>query len=374
MVNSKIAIINDTPVHPGPGGKYYTFGGTASFIGSILPLLESSGEDIQLIGNFSVKEGTNIQVHQIQKDSNLSFTFSLFLYFLNQGSDKDRTYYFHRPDHLFVSLFMKRKKLLHLHGNLRENMSQDRPWFINFPYLFLEYFALRMADKVIVTDKITKKCYLEKYPFLEKKLHLLPSGFDSIYFFPEDKIALKKEKGLSENKKYLIYVGRLAYPKQLHEIILGYNEVLKTRNDVELLIVGDGKDRPVLEREVSSLGLKDHIHFLGSLAKQDVCDYISCADAGILISVTEGSPISVKECLACGVPVLVNHVGDVEDYIIPGKTGYITGTANPADLAANMIRLIDDSGQMKDECIRVASQFSSSALFDKLLKIIDDIK
>ena len=57
----------------------------------------------------------------------------------------------------------------------------------------------------------------------------------------------------------------------------------------------------------------NNVTFTGLLTKHQVRDLIHPSDAAILLSAHEGSPISVKEVLACGKPVIVNDVGDLTD-------------------------------------------------------------
>jgi 1,4-alpha-glucan branching enzyme len=83
---------------------------------------------------------------------------------------------------------------------------------------------------------------------------------------------------------------------------------------VHFTLAGHGPLLPALQRTVVEMGLEHHVTFAGVLSKEQVRDLICNSDAAILLSAHEGSPIPVKEVLACGKPVIVNDVGDLAEY------------------------------------------------------------
>ena len=98
------------------------------------------------------------------------------------------------------------------------------------------------------------------------------------------------------------------------------------------------------------------------------------SDAAILLSAHEGSPISVKEVLACGKPVIVNDVGDLTDYVIPGKNGYIVNPFNPGEVASAILSAFANSGAMREACINSMKPYDESLINSEIVKLILDCK
>ena len=63
------------------------------------------------------------------------------------------------------------------------------------------------------------------------------------------------------------------------------------------------------------------------------------------------SPISVKEVLAWSKPVIVNDVGDLAEYVIPGRNGYIVDAANSREVAATIENACANAHSMREACI-----------------------
>ena len=59
----------------------------------------------------------------------------------------------------------------------------------------------------------------------------------------------------------------------------------------------------------------------------------------------------MKEVLACGKPVIVNDVGDLAEYVIPGRNGYIVDPANSREVAAAIENACANSHNMREACI-----------------------
>jgi len=76
------------------------------------------------------------------------------------------------------------------------------------------------------------------------------------------------------------------------------------------------------------------------------------ADITILYSESEGSPLSVKESLACGIPVVANKVGDIPLIIKNGYNGYIIENDDIQELANAMKTIINNSDSMRLNCIQ----------------------
>jgi glycosyltransferase involved in cell wall biosynthesis len=129
----------------------------------------------------------------------------------------------------------------------------------------------------------------------------------------------RSEYGLSESDFVCGWFGRITKIKRADRVL----EISKiaeflTKKPVTFLIVGDGEDRNVLERQVNQSNLP--IKFVGW--QVDVASLMNLCDLVICTSENEGTPISLIEAQMLGRPVISTNVGSVQEVILPGKTGF----------------------------------------------------
>lgn len=137
----------------------------------------------------------------------------------------------------------------------------------------------------------------------------------------------------------LVMVGRLQAPKDALTLVRAL-AALRQR-PCEAMIVGDGPDRPAVEKEVRRLGLDSVVRLVG--ARNDVAELLAAADLFVLSSRSEGLPLSILEAMAAGLPVVASNVGGVPEVVVEGETGFLVPPGDPQSLAAAIERLLDDS-------------------------------
>lgn len=136
----------------------------------------------------------------------------------------------------------------------------------------------------------------------------------------------------------LVSVGRLKAPKDFSTLVRAVAR-LEPRS-WRLIIVGDGPERPALERQLHAEGLDDAVEFVGE--RSDVSELLAGADAFVLSSRSEGMPLSVLEAMAAGLPVVATAVGGVPEVVVHDETGVLVAPGDAEALAAALARLIDD--------------------------------
>lgn len=124
------------------------------------------------------------------------------------------------------------------------------------------------------------------------------------------------------NKETLVitHIARCAPQKNQDLLIEGFNELLKNKQNVILLIIGNGFDSP--RGELLKNKAQKGIFFLGE--KHNVQDYLKYSDAFCLSSLYEGMPITLIEALEYGCVPLSTPVSGITDLIIDGKNGFIS--------------------------------------------------
>lgn len=124
----------------------------------------------------------------------------------------------------------------------------------------------------------------------------------------------------NDSTPVFIHVARYHEQKNQAMLIDAFNKLNKKGTDFILLVLGDGFDQGT-GAELKAKAC-EKIHFLG--LKDNVADYLLCADAFCLTSIYEGLPISLLEAMACGVIPICTNVGGVLDVVRDGMNGYLS--------------------------------------------------
>lgn len=117
------------------------------------------------------------------------------------------------------------------------------------------------------------------------------------------------------------------------DILLSALALMKRRDEVRLLLVGDGPERSKLEDHAKQLGIADRVEFVGEIPPPDMPAFFAGIELFVLSSRSEGRPNVVIEALAAGVPVVSTHLPGVADLVDPGKTGWLVRQEDPQAMA-----------------------------------------
>jgi D-inositol-3-phosphate glycosyltransferase len=196
------------------------------------------------------------------------------------------------------------------------------------------------CDRVIATTEREKQFLNHYYNVSSSKISVIPCGVNLDLFRPMDKSYSRKSLGIGEGK-IILFVGRIERLKGINQIIkaLPYLAERKPR----LIIVGEDGNR---QGEMSSLkslavnqGVADCVSFSGLIDYQKLPMYYSAADVCVLPSYYESFGLVPLEALACGTPVVATNVGDLQNIIIQGETGYVI-PENTSQMLSSKIKLI----------------------------------
>jgi len=160
------------------------------------------------------------------------------------------------------------------------------------------------------------------------KVTTLRNGVDTHHFHPVNREAARTTLGLT--RKTLISVGHLIPRKRNHLTIAALAEL----PDFDLLLVGDGPERPALEAQAKSLGLADRVRFLGAQPHAQLAQFYGAADAMVLASSREGWANVLLESMACGTPVIASNIPGNPEVVQTQAAGRIALENTPAGLAA----------------------------------------
>lgn len=180
-----------------------------------------------------------------------------------------------------------------------------------------------------------------------EKIVVTPNGVDTNHFYPrQDGVVSRDELELEETAFVVVWSGSF---RRFHGLELALDAIAELRThhpDVRLLLIGDGLERPAIEREAWERGLTS-VRFAGPVTRSEMPYYLSLADAGLIVSGGGSSfhysPVKLKEYMACGLPVIAPAVGDLRTELINEHNALVTEPADSSSVAEAIGRLKADA-------------------------------
>ena len=182
---------------------------------------------------------------------------------------------------------------------------------------------------------------LEALGVPKSKIKVVANGVDR-RFQPADCRVMRERLGLPDEEFIMLFVGLLVPVKGLDVLVESLAELADPKP--LCLLVGDGPERPELERQAVQLGVSDRLRFAGRRSSDEIPTWMGAADILVLPSRSEGRPNVVLEAQACGLPVVATRVGGTPELVCDGKTGLLVESEDVADLADALQRLRIDRG------------------------------
>ena len=209
-------------------------------------------------------------------------------------------------------------------------------------------------------------------------INVVPTGIDFSLFDEknidkEQQAKFKAEHGINENTKVFLLLGRVAQEKSMDYSIRGVAEFIKKHpeQDVKLLVVGDGPQRPELELLTHDLGIADKVDFIGKVPASTVPFYYHLADIYTSASITETQGLTFMEAMASKTIVLARFDTNLADTIVDGQTGFFfTDEASFVEKAERILSLSEE-GRKKiiDQSLKVVDTYSIEKFYENILEV-----
>lgn len=199
--------------------------------------------------------------------------------------------------------------------------SPSRRWGQAAVTAFSRWVVGQTACAIVPTGKVLG--ILERYQ-VSRPVHVIPTGIDLGRFSaPADRealAALRQRLGIPRENFVMVCVGRLAEEKNISELLR--HTAALGREDVTLLLVGDGPYRSSLEHQVQALGLERQVVFAGMVPPEQVAQYYRLGDVFVSASNSETQGLTYIEALAAGVPALCRQDPCLAGVVVDGVNGW----------------------------------------------------
>jgi glycosyltransferase involved in cell wall biosynthesis len=228
-------------------------------------------------------------------------------------------------------------------------------------------------DRLIVpSESIARKVRAEGR---EARFAAIPNGVDlSRFASPVPPCRLRSEFSIPGDAPLLGVVARLEPEKGHRHLIAAMPAILDESPDAWLAIVGEGTEADALRAQAASLGIAGRVVFTGR--RDDVTAITADLTIALLPSLREAQGISILEAMALRRPVVAAAVGGIPEVITDGLDGLLVPPADPAALAAAVVRLIRDPGlreRIGEAGYRtVADRFSIDAQVRRVEEVYDE--
>jgi glycosyltransferase involved in cell wall biosynthesis len=172
------------------------------------------------------------------------------------------------------------------------------------------------------------------------KVRVVPLGFDFSWRarLARERGWLRAKLGIGDSTVLIGTVGRLAKIKNTALMLRAFARMLRNESiDARLAVIGDGDQSENLQNLARELGLGDRVAFCGWVLDRE--RIFSDLDLTALSSQNEGTPVSIIESLAAGVPVVATRVGGVSDVMIDPLDGELVESGNEGALAAALAKI-----------------------------------
>jgi glycosyltransferase involved in cell wall biosynthesis len=259
------------------------------------------------------------------------------------------------------------------HGHVLEGyFSPSRSVF----FIWIERILARLTTRLIVVSQEVGRALLRLKIAEPGRIEVVPLGFELERFVVSDderrklREALRAELSIPLDRRVVTFVGRIVPIKRVDRL-LAVAHRLRQREDVHFLIVGDGELRPQLESSATAQALGDRVTWTGF--RRDLVAIYCASDVVALTSDSEGTPVSLIEAHAAGVPVVTTDVGGARDVVEDGVSGRVLDPRDEPGMADAITEILRDPGLARRFAVAGRRHSLSRFTLARLVRDIDEL-
>jgi glycosyltransferase involved in cell wall biosynthesis len=240
-------------------------------------------------------------------------------------------------------------------------------------YLELERAMARVSDRLLGVSQATVDDLVRLRVAPRERFQVVPLGLDLDRLAepaPELRAEMRRELGVGEDDVLLAFVGRFAPIKRLDLLLAAFAKARAADPRLRLAVVGDGDERHALERRATDLGVAADVRFLGY--RRDLRPVLAAADLAVLSSDNEGTPVSLIEAAAAGLPAVATDVGGVSE-VVSEDTGTLVPRGDAGALAEAILTMASDPSRRQAAGAAARTRALSKYSAERLLTDIDAI-
>ena len=226
--------------------------------------------------------------------------------------------------------------------------------------------VLEGADLVYAVSGDLRKHILEDFGIPPEKVVYLSNGIDPVLFSPGERRAL-------EGKPVTLFSNRGFYPVyDTRTLLAGFARAFRENNGIALVLKGDGPEKGEMQGLAASLGLAGAVSFRDRSPHGEVPEDLRGADIFVSVATSDGTPVSVLEAMATGLPCIVTRVGGVPEWIGDGVNGLLVSPGDPGALSLAILALARDPDLRARLGARARETVRERADWGRLMALVEE--
>lgn len=254
------------------------------------------------------------------------------------------------PDVVYLSKLFDKKVVLFRH---MDRMKQITVRKLVFP----------LVDLFLAVSEHVKENLL-KEGVSPDKIQVIYNLIDEGRFKPSQK---------PEHPINILFVGKVDEGKGVWDLLRAFERLTKTRDDVRLYIVGDGRELPRVRAYVEDKAIKDRVHMVGYTDKVE--EYYSLSHICVVPSrEREAFPRVAIEALASGCALVVSHIGGTKEAVREKENGFVFRAGDVEDLYQKLLLSIENWRVFTQNSLELyRKNFSKERTLSKFLSVLEDL-
>ena len=262
---------------------------------------------------------------------------------------------------IFLARFFKSKLkiILHISGFPKLTFLRSHFWKNNQKYIY----------KIICPSIETQNLLIEKNIFDKKKLKVIKDPHIS----PSHIIRMKDRAYGKKLNHNILAIGRLTKQKNYIFLLEVFSKILAIKNNLRLIIVGEGEERKLIEKKINSLGIKEYVKLEGF--QKNIYKYLDNSICYFSTSLWEGPDLAMLDSAFLNVPIICSDCkSGRKEFIENNKRGYIFKTNNMNSLISTFELFFRDNDlEIKKKLLeakREVKNFTQFRYYSNLKKIL----
>lgn len=277
-------------------------------------------------------------------------------------------------------LWIRRKPIVMWLERPKSAQRSDLKWWVRLmrlPYVVVRFFVLwflfRVSRRIISMGKLAVQQY-SAMGANETKLRNVPYCCDVDRFHRVDPAAAAQVRSESElgDRVVFLHSGQLIHRKGVDILLVAFAEVSKRRDDVALVLLGDGAQRESYERQAEDI--RAPVVFAGHQPQDRLPAFFAAADVFVIASRHDGWAVVVNEACGASLPIIASEqTGAAHDLVADDQNGFLFDALNPAELSDQMLELaadVDKRRQFGERSREVVQKYSAQAGAQRLSEVL----